>query len=282
MTEPSQRSSRIVLAAGAAAALALAGGGYVVGRSASAPPAEPPPAAAPVVEAPAPRLPVITPPLGRTGLLGIAAAAADAHAAGRVGSPANAELVGRRFEIRVPFGCYGPSPENGGARLRWNYDAEDETLRVSVTPEVWTELPWVAGLAGEQVEAVEGFWLPRPWSSAEACPTREARMVMPPILPAPQQTVGLAQFFEAGGSRVPRRDGKPYRTVEKVALEALQVGEGFRLALSGRIAALPTGQPSACHGAGAELRPVCLIAVEFDRVAIENPVSGELLAEWNL
>jgi hypothetical protein len=280
MTEPSQRSSRIALAAGAAAALALAIGGYVVGRSTSPPPPEPAPA--PVEATPAPKLPVITPPLGRSDLLDAVAAAADAFAAGYAGAAGNAELVGRRFEVRIPFGCYGASPENGGATLRWNYDPKDGTLRVSAAPEVWTNIPWVRSLAGEKVEAVEGFWLPRPWSKAEACPTRDARMIAPPLLPAPRQTVGLAQFFEAGGSRVPRRDGKPYETVEKVTLEKLQATEGFRLVLRGRIDALPNGQPVGCHSPGPEIQPVCLIAVELDRVAIENPLSGEQLAEWSL
>jgi hypothetical protein len=279
MTEPSRRSSRRGLAAGAAAALVLAIGGYAVGR-ATAP--TPVPAPDPPAESQAAAPPVITPELGRAGLLAIAAAAADAYAAGRQGSAANAAFVGRRFEVRIPFGCYGPSPDDGTARLRWNYDAEAQALRVSVAPEVWTGLPWARALGGAQTEAVEGFWLPRPWSTGEACPTPEARMMLPPILPTPQQTVGLAQFFEAGGSRVPIREGKPYETVEKVPPEALRTDEGFRLVLNGRVAALPNGQPAGCRGAGAELRPVCLIAVEFDRVAMENPLTGELLAEWRL
>ena len=277
MTDPSHRSSRIALTAGIAAVLAI--GGYVVGRTTATPP-QPAPAAPP--EPPAPRLPAMTPPRGRTDLLAAAAAAADAYAAGRSDTPQNAELVGRRFEIRIPFGCYGASPEDSAASLRWNYGAEDKALRISATPEVWTDIPWVRALVGEQVEAVEGFWLPRPWSSSESCPTPEARMALPPILPAPQQTVGLAQLFETGGSRVHRRDGKPYRTVEKVELDALKATEGFRLVLSGRVGTLPSGQPVGCHSAGAELQPVCLVAVEFDRVAIENPLSGEQLAAWNL
>jgi hypothetical protein len=279
MTDPSQRSSRIALAAGAAAALALAIGGYVIGRATATPP-QPAPAAVP--EPPAPRLPALTPPLGRSDLLAAAAAAADAYAMGRADTPENADLVGRRFEIRIPFGCYGASPEDSAASLRWNYDADDKALRISATPEVWTDLPWVRALAGEQAEAVEGFWIPRPWSSAESCPTPEARMALPPILPTPQQTVGLAQLFETGGSRVHRRDGKPYRTVEKVEPEELQATEGFQLVLSGRVGAFPNGQPVGCHSAGAELQPVCLVAVEFERVAIENPLSRDQLAAWNL
>ena len=279
MTDPRQRSSRIARVASVAAALALAIGGYVVGRTTSTPPA---PVAEPAPATPAPPPPAITPLLGRADLLAASAAAADAYAIGRDAIPANAELVGRRFEVRIPFGCYGASPEEAGASLRWNYDADDKALRINATPEVWTDIPWVRTLAGEQVEAVEGFWLPRPWSQSETCPTPEARMALPPILPAPQQTVGLAQLFETGGSRVHRRDGKPYRTVEKVEPEALQATDGFRLVLSGRVGALPNGQPVGCHSAGAELQPVCLVVVEFDRVAIENPSSGEQLAEWTL
>ncbi len=281
MTESSQRSSRRALVAGAAAAFALAIGGFVAGRATSPPPAKPEePAAQPAPAEAAPRRPVITPPLGRGELLAAVAAAADAYAAGQAGTPDNAGLVGRRFEVRIPFGCYGASAEGSGASLRWNYDPKNETLRISAAPEVWTNVPWVRALAGEQTEAVEGFWLPRPWSRGETCPTHDARMVVPPILPTPSETVGLAQFFETGSSRVSRRDGKPYQTVKKVPLGALQTTEGFWLVLNGRVRALPNGQPVGCHSLGAELRPVCLVSVEFDRVAIENPLSSERLAEW--
>lgn len=240
-------------------------------------PAQPP--SRPIVEeTPAP---AVTPPLGRRELLEAVASAVDAFAAGSAGSPGNAELVGRRFEVRIPFGCYGASPEDGGAALRWQYDPEEEVLRISAAPEVWTSVPWIRSFAGETVEAVEGFWVTRPWSSAESCPTPEARSLVPPILPVPSEAVGLAQFFEAGASRVPRRGGQPYQIVKTMPLEALQATEGFRLVLSGRIGALSNGQPVGCHSPGAELRPVCLVAVEFDRVAIENPLSGDLLAEWD-
>ena len=281
MIEPSQRSSRIAVATGAVVALTLAIGGYVLGRSSASPPAppSPPPAASKSQEV---RTPVVAAPLDRGDLLAAVDAAANAYAAGRAGTPTNAALVGRRFEVRIPFGCYGAVPEDSAATLRWNYDAEKEALRISATPEVWADIAWAHALAGDRIEAVEGFWIPRPWSTDEACPTPEARMRVPPILPAPQQTVGLAQFFETGSSRVPRRDGKPYQTVEKVSLESLRATDGFRLVLGGRISALPSGQPIGCHSPGAELRPVCLVAVEFDRVAFENPQSGALLAEWEL
>jgi len=282
MTEPSQRSSRIALAIGIAAAVALAVGGYIVGRNTSAPPPAPEPVGEPAPEQLPSAQPVLPKPLGRSDLLTAAAVAADAYAVGRAPPPENAGLVGRRFEIRIPFGCYGASPENSGVTLRWSYDAEKEVLRISVAPEVWTNIPWLRQLSGEDVEAIEGFWIPRPWSTSEACPTPEARMVLPPILPTPTQTVGLAQFYEAGASRVHRRDGKPYQTVEKVALDSLKATEGFRLVLSGRVDALPNGHPVGCHSAGAELRPICLVAVEFNRVAIENPLSGKLLAEWSV
>lgn len=279
MTEPSRRSSRIALAVGLAGALVAAIGGYALGRSTAAAPEAPAPAASPTAP-PAARLPSVT-ALDRGDILNAVAVAADAHAQGKAGTAENAALVGRRFELRLPFGCYGASPEDSPSSLRWSYDAETRTLRVSAAPEVWTGIPWVRALGGEDVEAVEGFWIPRPWTASEACPTAEARAMVPPILPAPQQSVGLAQFFDADSSRVPQRDGKPYETVEKIEPDALQATEGFRLVLSGRIGALPDGQPVGCGSAGAELRPTCLVAVEVNRVAIENPLSGALLAEWN-
>lgn len=277
MTAPSQRSSRIALSIGAAALLAGAAGGYVLGRQPATAPAKRAPEAPVTIATPRP---AVAPILGRAELLDAAAAAADAYAAGRPGPAANAELVGRSFEVEVPFGCYGPAPEESSQRLRWSYDLDDQALRVSVLPEDWSGVAWMTALAGDDIEAVEGFWLPRPWSRSGGCPPAELRMVLPPISPAPQQSVGLAQFFSADGSRAGVRAGRPYEFVEKMRVEAVQGAEGFRVRLTGRVAAMANGQPVGCHSQGAELRPTCIVAIELERLSIVNPVTGDRLAEW--
>lgn len=65
--------------------------------------------------------------------------------------------------------------------------------------------------------------------------------------------------------------------------EELDTSQGFRLRLTGRIAVMPGGSgPVRCQQpAGAEQRPICLIGVTFDAVAIENGASGDTVATWD-
>ena len=282
MAEPTRRTSRQALALGAIAAVLLAGGGYLAGTAygprSELPAAAPPPQATPATVPPA-AVPLPQPPLGRRDLIAAAGRAADAYASGIPVDAATADLVGRRFEIRIPFGCFGPTPEEAGAPLRWTY--EDEALRLSARPETWTDAAWLRSIAGgEGFEAAEGFWLPYPWSGSESCPAARGAIDRPVILMPPRETLGIVQLFEPGASRAQRREGKPYQAVSKVKPEELAAAQGFRLVLRGRIAALPNGQPIGCHSDGVADRPTCLVAAQIAYVAFENPATGEILAEW--
>lgn len=58
---------------------------------------------------------------------------------------------------------------------------------------------------------------------------------------------------------------------------------GFRLRLTGSIAAAPDGVPVACRQPGGpEQRPVCLVAADFDEVGIEIAATGKTLVTWNV
>lgn len=285
MSEPTLRRSRARLAAGAAVALLLAGGGFLAGsvygeRDEAAQPAPITPSTPEEPTEPqAPPLPLPEPPLGRQDLLAAVAAATDAYVAGST-NPESAELVGRQFEIRLPFGCRGPLPDDAGAPLRWSHSADDEVLRLTAKPQVWTDAPWARALvADETVEMIEGFWISRPWSAAEACPSQSSAP-QPVVSPMSGETLGIAQFFTRESSRVEQRDGKPYEAVKKVKPEALDARLGFRLVLRGRIVELANGQPIRCHAESADVRPVCLIAAEIGYVAFENPTDGNIIAEW--
>lgn len=261
------------MAAGVIAA-ALAGGGYLAGRdSVRIPPPPAPEAPAPVPQSNPAVMPDIL--LQRADLIGLASAAADAAAGG---PSVRDHLAGRRFVVCLPFGCAGPT-EDAEMPFGWSYDAEEQTLRVRITPQQWIEAPWVAErLEGREVESVEGFWMPRPWTRSEACPPQA------PAIPGEgSSSLGIAHFFGTDSSRVGQRRGKALQLVKRVPPEQLRSGSGFHLLLEGRIARVPGSEDTVlCHAAGAYDRPTCLIAAEFLRVAVENPATQEVLAEWQL
>lgn len=247
-------------------------------RKPPAPPAPPPPPApAPVQTAPSFKP---EPPLDRAALIAIGDRAAAAYAAG--GPAAKSEIIGRSFILRLPFGCAGPQASPGIAQAAYAYDPTRKTIRVTVRPAVWTNLPQIQSLPNAgQLEAVQGFWLERPWSDAETCPP--PRSGPPPAAPTPPsvETLGLASLFETGGSRVQRRGDRPYEVVRKVGEDdAALVSHSYRLVLEGRVSGFPGGQAARCWSETAAHRPVCLLGVTIDRVAIEDGQSGEVLGEW--
>lgn len=228
-------------------------------------------------KAPAPAPPLAPPTLSRAELLRVVAEAADASAAGAAYPNAARELDGRRFVLRLPFGCEGPSAEAADTRLGYSVDVKRNALRLTARPEVWTQTGWARALVGgADVESIEGFWLSRPWTASEACPPLPA--VAAAVPPTPE-TVGLAQPFAEGGSRLLRRGDRPYEATVKLPDGQPPGPGGFRLVLEGRIAAGADGRTVACLSEHPDRRPVCLARAQLDRVAFETP-AGETLAEW--
>jgi len=285
MEEPSPRSSRLALAGALVAAIAVGGAGFLLGRAASE---RPPEAFTPPIAVPAPKPapdPVSSGVLGRADLTALAAAAADATAAGRDPGREIAQAEGRRFELRLPFGCTGPAGEDAAAPMRWRYDSKAQALRIYVDPITWTAQDWWPVDVADGVEAIEGFWIARPWTSSEACPGGGDRPAAagPEPVTLPGQTLALGQISLAEGARGARRDGKPYEAVIRVEEGALKAAQGFRLRISGRIARTGNFGPVRCRQpAGAEQRPICLVSVVMDEVAVENPITGETLSTWSL
>lgn len=286
MQEPSPRISPLAIARGISAVLILVGGGFLIGRVSSERPT------APAVGHPLPRISTevdvraagpVKHILDRADLIDLAAAATDAFAAGQ---PPSADVIaseGRHFEVRIPFGCSGGTIEDVEP-MRWRYDAEKSALRIHVEPASWNISEWLSDNAAETkaVEAVEGFWISRPWSASEACPPISAATA-PGVQPATstQQTLALAQFFTEDGSRQGRRNGKAYEAVLKIKPTALVTSLGFRLLITGKIVAAPGGSPVVCRQpAGADQRPICVIATTMDEISIENGATGEILSSW--
>lgn len=221
--------------------------------------------------------------LSRAEIIAASARAAADYAAGRRGEGPD-PLVGRSFEVIQPFGCTPPAPAgaaeagaDGLARVSWA--DERRALRLELAPGDWTGSALI-GQGGEW-EAIEGFWIARPWLAADSCPAVR-RDPLQAAAPAPTpQTVGLAAVHPEGGSRLGRRAGRAFgHTVqgEEGAAPAVPAG-GYRLVLGGRVVGFPDGRATRCRADGPDQRPVCVTAVQLDRVAFTTP-DGTVLSEW--
>lgn len=248
-------------------------------REAEAPvePAAPAPAPAPITVEAAPIV------LDRAGFLAAVDAAVAAYASSAA-STGQDSLAGRRFTIRQAFGCGGPLPSTAAVSdglAGWTASEDGQTQRLTLTPADWTQTALVAGEAPIW-EAVEGVWLSRPWLRTETCPQVNAgQAASGPAAVSSPQTVGLAAVFEPEGSRLDRRNGRAYSFTirgEDDQPPPPHTG-GYRLVVEGRFAAFPDGRAIRCRAASVEQRPVCIAAVQLDRVAFED-TDGTVLSDW--
>lgn len=264
----------------AAALIVLLLAAWLVSGRDSAP-IPPSPAPEPLVVPPS--LPTPEPPVGRADLLRDAEAVASIYAGDPIGSAAAAtSLAKRRFVLRIPFGCRGPQSASSAAQAFYEYDAKTRTVRLVARPTTWGTTPLLLQTEPpDKIEAVEGFWLPRPWSQSEVCP-RLLDVPVPAFPTAPtSQSLGLARLFTSEDSRAGRRQGRPYEhTVRLGPEDNSPFAMGYRLVLEGRFTNFPDGRVAHCWAESPDHRPICLYAVEFDRVAFEAGDTGRQLAEW--
>lgn len=231
--------------------------------------------------------PAPVPPLGRAEMIAAAARAASDYASGTVAQDTD-PLVGRAFSVRTPFGC-GPIAEAanpvaapaGLARAEWG--SERKTIQLSLDPDNWTGSALIAA-PGVQPgwEAVEGFWLARPWLATEACPGVARDPLQAAASGVVAQTVGLAAVFQEGASRVARRNGRAYVfTVrpERDATILTPPADGYRVLIQGRVSAFPDGRAFRCRATSPDQRPTCVAAITLDRVAF-TLADGTVLSEW--
>jgi hypothetical protein len=242
---------------------------------------EPQPAPAPAAKSETP--PVVTvapsPVLDRAGLLQAMDIAASAFAAGR--EVGGSSLAGRRFVVRQAFGCGAPgdaaeAAPDGLATVAWAKDRQ--SLKFNLAPADWLQ-SGVIGRDDSNLEAAEGFWLARPWLRTEACPA-----IAPAASTSDQsspQTVGLAAVFKANGARTGRRNGRAYAFTLRGedGQPPMPSAQGYRLVLEGRMTAFADNRAIHCRAAAADQRPVCIGAVQLDRVAFED-ADGQMLSEW--
>jgi hypothetical protein len=245
------------------------------------PPEPAAPAAPTVIEPPPPKIVEPEAPLTRAELIEAAHAAASAYAAGDPAEAGKDPLVGREFAIRIPFGCRGPQVRPDGAQAYYEVDAKARSVHLIARPASWSQLPLIQGLpAADRPENVEGFWIPRPWTAADTCPPPRNQPAPAAPTPPSSSTLGLARLFDSSSSRVDQRRDRPYDHVIKASDDStLTPPQGFELRLEGRITGFPDGRAFRCWSESADHRPICLLAIVFDRVAFED-ADGALISEW--
>lgn len=204
--------------------------------------------------------------------------AANAHVAGVDNKSAQSGLQGRRFAIRMRFGCNGPAQAGSTDALRWSSGKDASSFEVRATPNISLDEPMLKDLSEETIESVEGFWIPRPWLSADACPRPAAEATegapMPPV-------VGIAEYFTAEDSRVRSRSGRAYSAVEKLGADDALPTDGLVLLLEGRITAWPDGRVIRCRGDGRFRPPACIASAHLDRATVLRPGTDDVIAEWH-
>ena len=218
-------------------------------------------------------------PLDRSALLIAAAKAGSAASLGQDDRADQAALDGRPFEIRIRFGCaaaMGPAGTGAGKGGPFNvrFDSADRALHVRATPDLDRQNAQAVVAAG--ADAVEGFWMRRPWLLAPGCPLGQA---LSSTQTASEQRVGIAHAFTAG-QREGRRDGQPYEASKVLAAGEEPSRQGYDLVLSGKLRKLPDGRVVACRLVGADIPPECIVAAQFERVRIETPDARTILADW--
>lgn len=267
----------------AVVALGLAVSGCPRRTEEPAPPAHPIEADAPNPPA-GPQLP--TPnsgALSRADMIQAARDAASAYAADAIPEGTD-PLVGQGFAVVIPVGCEGPAAglpaesADGLARIAWNGDRT--VIRFSLTPGDWTGSALITGARGNW-EEVEGIWLPRPWLTEEGCPAVRSDPLQAAAQAATPQSLGLAVVHSAGGSRLDRRNGRAYAfALRGEGTNPAQWPQGgLRVRFEGRVVGFPDGRAFRCLAGGPNSQPICVAAVQLDRVALETP-TGEALSEW--
>ena len=282
MLSPPSNSNRLRLILAAVVFVMILGAAGVMLLRGDPTPDDPEPTPEPVTVEPVqtPTIPLPPPALTRAELLDMVEQATAAYAAGEAAPESEADLAGRNFRIRIPFGCFGPRQAGSDAWAWWEYADEGETIRLSARPENWTDTGFVAQLGGGPYDAVEGFWVPRPWMAGDGCPP----IRVDPLGGAPAaspQTVGLAAFFEADSSRVDQRGDRPWQAAIRAEEgETLERPAGFHLIIEGRLGAFADGRPVRCQSAGPDQRPLCVIRIRRDYVAFAPIGSDEIIQEW--
>ncbi|MGE0773991.1 MAG: hypothetical protein AB7G25_01520 [Sphingomonadaceae bacterium] len=222
--------------------------------------------------------------LARADIIALGDRAADALASGRSLPQDMTSLAGRRFELAIPFGCAGPSPQGADVPLSWRYDEAAKALRIQVQLTEWQASEWNLADPIASSRTIEGLWVRWPWSSADVCPVNAGQAAPSDAQPItlPGQTLAVGEFGPANTDNKERVQ-RGFNAVKQVAPDQLNAARGFVLKLSGRVGRLPDGQPVRCvQPAGIEQRPICLVVLSLEELRVQNPISEDLVAIWSI
>jgi hypothetical protein len=207
--------------------------------------------------------------LDRQDVILAALSATTATALGNDDHAAQAQLKGRKFEVHLRFGCPGMS--NVARSLV--YDDKEQVLRAKVRSDLAEQPLPISDLLYRKYEGAVGFALGQPWLLSAGCPQPVfAKMA------SGQPTIVIAQLFTADESRA-QRPGGEYELTKPMKPEEVPK-EGLDLIVSGRLSELADGR--SIHCGARDGAPVCMVAVNIDRVAFARPGSDEPLGEWGL
>ena len=209
-------------------------------------------------------------PLDRQGLLIAMIHASSAAILGASDAKQQESLKGRRYEIRMRFGCPGSA---SALERRWNHDKASDALRVSVRPDIDQEVGGAPGESEAEQPAVNerGFLVPNPTLLSAGCPTADYTAVQA----ANHLRFGIVQRTDPQGARA-RRLLESYEVTKKIAPEQAPA-EGLDLVVRGRLETSGDG-PIRCAPRGGMVE--CLALSTIDLVSIEDPANGRLIAEW--
>lgn len=209
-------------------------------------------------------------PLDRQGLLIAMIQASSAAILGINDAKQQEALKGRRFEIRMRFGCPGAT---SALDRRWHHDKASDALRVSVRPDIDQELESAPaeGAAELPAQHERGFLVPRPTLLSTGCASAEYATVQATT----PLRFGIVQRTDPQGARA-RQMLDSYEVTKKIAPESVPT-QGLDLVIRGRLEA-GGGGPIRCMPRGGMVE--CLALSTIDLVSIEDPSNGRLIAEW--
>jgi hypothetical protein len=214
-------------------------------------------------------IPLPQPKLDREQMILGALRAFSATALGQQDADAQKALRGREFELRLRFGCPGVA---ANPSRKWNYDAKQQVLRAHVGTDLAATGVPASDLLLKSYEGLAGFVIEKPLLLSAGCPAPQLGAIA-----MSEPTIAIAQLFTSQDSRVQRLEHS-YEITKKIE-ESAKPTQGLDLVLSGRLTQLSDGRVIHCGFAAGP--PACIVAAEFDRVTIENPVDGSVLGEWS-